>query len=103
MAFSRSSDGADPIGSASATGGLRIKELRRSTRSTHMASGSLACPRCDAPVALTAGPVAATAELQCPFCGHLGPLRAFLSLATPSRPARVEVHVRVPQRAQRAA
>jgi hypothetical protein len=91
------SERTEPLGSSSATGGLHIKELRRSARTTRVASGSLACPSCDAPVALTDGPVALTDQLGCPFCGHRGPTRAFLSLAVPTRPARVEVHVRMPR------
>jgi hypothetical protein len=89
------SERAEPLGSSSTTGGLHI--LRRSQRSTRVASGSLACPACDAPVALTEGPVALTDRLACPFCGHAGPTRAFLSLALPTRPAHVEVHVRMPR------
>jgi hypothetical protein len=64
---------------------------RRVAHTGRMASGTIACRRCDAPVALTAGPVAATETLTCPFCGHRAPARDFLSLATPTRPARVEV------------
>jgi hypothetical protein len=94
VSFSRRIDGPDAV--SSITGGLRIEEERRSQRSSRVATGSLACPSCDAPVALTGGPVALTDQLACPFCGHAGPTRAFLSLAVPTRPARVEVHVRVP-------
>jgi hypothetical protein len=94
VAFSRSFDGSDRIGSESIAGGRRIQEERRSTRTTHLASGSLACPACDAPVSLSA-PVCPADSLVCPFCGHTGPTRAFLSLAAPTRPARVEVHVRM--------
>ena len=53
--------------------------------------GTLACNRCDAPVALTAGPVRPTDTLTCPFCRHRAAARDFLSLGTPTRPARVEV------------
>lgn len=95
MSFSRRIDGPDAV--SSITGGLRIEEERRSQRSSRVASGSLACPACDAPVALTDGPVALTDQLGCPFCGHSGPTRAFLSLKLPTRPARVEVHVRMPR------
>jgi hypothetical protein len=31
--------------------------------------------------------------MGCPFCRHDGAVRDFLSLAAPSRPARVEVRV----------
>lgn len=64
-----------------------------------MASGTVACPRCDAPVALP-HTVAPSRAIGCPFCDHAGAVREFLSLAAPSRPARVEVRVvlRAPRR-----
>jgi hypothetical protein len=64
---------------------------RRVARSGWVGTGTLACDRCDAPVALTEGPVVATDTLTCPFCSHRAPARDFLSLAPPTRPARVEV------------
>jgi hypothetical protein len=69
------------------------RELRLG-RSTRLAGGTLACPSCDAPVALTDGPVAPAAPLGCPYCGLAGAVRDFLSLSSPVRPARVEVRVR---------
>ncbi|MGB7161269.1 MAG: hypothetical protein WBD40_24640, partial [Tepidisphaeraceae bacterium] len=51
-----------------------------------------ACPRCDAPVAL-GGPVSPADPLGCPFCGHDGAVRDFLSLAAPTRPTRVVVRI----------
>src|SRR5918997_2720910 len=71
------------------------EEERRSTRAGRLGTGTLACCRCDAPVAL-AGTAAPTDILTCPFCSHRAPLRDFLSLAPPSRPARVEVRVVAP-------
>ena len=71
------------------------EEERRSTRSGRLGTGTLACGRCDAPVAL-AGTASPTDLLTCPFCSHRAPLRDFLSLAQPSRPARVEVRVVAP-------
>jgi hypothetical protein len=35
--------------------------------------------------------MAPTASLGCPYCGRIGAVRDFLSLAGPSRPARVQV------------
>jgi hypothetical protein len=65
----------------------------RRLRSGHLATGTLACPTCDAPVAL-AGAFAGPADpLACPYCDHAGALREFLSLEAPSRPARVTVRV----------
>jgi hypothetical protein len=69
------------------------EEIRHFTRSARLGSGTLACPRCDVPVALGDGPAAPADQLDCPYCGHGGAVRDFLSLATPSRPARVEVRV----------
>lgn len=63
-----------------------------------MAGGTLACPRCDAPVA-PAEPVLHPAEpLCCSFCRHEGAVRDFLSLAAPTRPTRVAVHLRLTAR-----
>lgn len=76
-------------------------EHRHSERSAPLATGTLACPRCDAPVALAAGPHAPIEALWCPFCRHGARLRDFLSLAEPSRPARVTVRVSVKAAAAR--
>jgi hypothetical protein len=70
------------------------EQEQRIARSQRLASGTLACARCDAPVALIAGPVSPADWLDCPFCLHRAPVRDFLSLAEPTRPARVEVRVR---------
>lgn len=64
---------------------------RRVARSGWVGTGTLACNRCDAPVALTGGSVVPTDTLTCPFCNHRAPARDFLSLAPPTRPARVQV------------
>jgi hypothetical protein len=73
--------------------GLRIVDLRRSIRSSRVGTGTLACRSCDAPVAI-AGPLSPSDTLACPFCARTGPLRDFLSLAAPARPARVVISVR---------
>jgi hypothetical protein len=70
-------------------------EERRLGHSGRLATGTLACPHCDAPVAL-AGPARPDDRLGCPYCRHVAALRDFLSLAAPSRPARVAVTVRFP-------
>jgi hypothetical protein len=75
---------------------IHVRKERRTAAETRLAAGTLACPRCDAPVAL-AGPVAPADPLGCPYCAHAAPVRDFLSLAAPSRPARVAVRV-VPAR-----
>ena len=74
-------------------GGPAHEELRLG-RSSRLATGTLACPSCDAPVALTDGPVSPADALGCPYCGQAGAVRDFLSLSSPSRPARVEVRLR---------
>ena len=70
-----------------------LVEHQDAVRSWHLATGTLACPRCDAPVALGTGPARPDAPLACPYCRHAGAVRDFLSLAAPSRPARVDVRV----------
>jgi hypothetical protein len=80
--------GAEPVGRR---GG--VEEERRAARSSRLATGTLACPRCDAPVALAGRRLAPSSPLECPYCEHGGVLREFLSLAVPSRPARVVVQV----------
>jgi hypothetical protein len=67
-------------------------EERRETRSALMATGTLACPQCDAPVAL-AYPLTPADWMGCPYCFHTGPVRDFLSLSAPVRPAVVSVTV----------
>jgi len=68
------------------------QDIRRVARSSVIATGTLACPACDAPVA-PAGPVRPADPLACPFCDHAGAVRAFLSLGEPTRPTRVVVRV----------
>ncbi len=89
MAFHSRSDGAEPVRSDSVAG---AREERRTDRSL-LATGTLACPSCDAPVA--PGPVALRPAdtIACPYCLNAGAVREFLSLTPPSRPARVTVRV----------
>jgi hypothetical protein len=68
-------------------------EERRSVRSSTLATGTLACPACDAPVAPGPGVLRPADPLGCPYCAHAGSVRDFLSLGAPSRPARVSVRV----------
>ena len=89
MALERTGDGADPIRPGPTTSHT---EYRRG-RSTRLGSGTLACPRCDAPVAPATRTAAPADPLGCPFCGHAGAVRDFLSLADPARPAFVDVRV----------
>jgi hypothetical protein len=66
---------------------------RRIARSGVLASGTLACPECDAPVDPGAAALAPADPLACPFCARTGAVRDFLSLGVPTRPARVVVRV----------
>jgi uncharacterized paraquat-inducible protein A len=71
-----------------------LHEHRRVAAAGRLGTGTLACPRCDAPVAL--GRAAPSEQIGCPFCSHTGAVRDFLSLAGPPRPARVAVLVTMP-------
>jgi hypothetical protein len=66
----------------------------RPQRNSQLATGTLACPTCDAPV-LLAGATGPAEPLACGYCGHDAPARDFLSLEQPTRPARVAVRVRL--------
>ena len=79
----------EPVGSAS---GPQV--LRRATRSTLVAVGTLACPSCDAPVLPPAGRTSPADPVRCAFCSHEDAIREFLRIGEPTRPTRVAVHVR---------
>jgi len=100
VTFQRGIDGSDPVGAQPISARVGAYEDRRTERSWRLGAGTLACPRCDAPVALGGRVVPLTQGLDCPFCRHAAPLRDFLSLATPTRPARVEVRMRARARAR---
>jgi hypothetical protein len=86
MAFHRRID-REPLG---ATGGS--EEIRPSRSTGELATATMACPECDAPV-MPAGPVRPADLVICPFCGTSGAVRDFLTLEDPARPARVVVRV----------
>jgi hypothetical protein len=73
-------------------GAKHVRIEHRIRTSDRLATGTLACPACDAPVS-PSGRMSPAQAIGCPFCGHGGPVRDFLSLAPPSRPARVVVRV----------
>ena len=98
MAIQRGFDSPEPVGPEPTGGPAGLKEERRSTRSGYLGTGTLACPECDAPVALAAGPASPAEPLSCPVCLHAAAVRDFLSLAPPTRPARVEVRLVHPGR-----
>jgi hypothetical protein len=94
VSFESPSDSTDPRQARPASARIGHHEERRATRPWHLATGSLACPECDAPVVLAAERARPADLLQCPFCDRAGALRDFLSLATPARVPRVHVVVR---------
>ena len=106
MAIHRDLNGSDPVRPEGVGRLDGTQELRRDLTSWTLATGTLACPDCDAPVA-PIGAMAPSDPLACPVCRHAGALRDFLSLAEPTRPARVEVRVthrpHAPRRFRRAA
>jgi hypothetical protein len=94
VTFQRGIDGSDPVRSRPISARAGAREHRDASRSWRLGAGTLACPRCDAPVALGARAVSLAEDLDCPFCRHTAAVRDFLSLAAPARPARVEVRMR---------
>ena len=92
MTFFRPSDGSEPV-----TGQPGTYEEHRVGRARRLPTGTLACPRCDAPVA-PARPLSPAEWIACPFCAHVAAVREFLSLEPPTRPARVVVRVYAAQR-----
>jgi hypothetical protein len=71
------------------------EEIRRTDRSTVLAVATLACPECDAPIAVGDRSLTPAQQLDCPYCRNVAPLREFLSLEKPTRPTRVVVRVRM--------
>ena len=78
---------------ASEQSGRQIIKWQRAARSNHLADATLACARCDAPIAIGPGRLTMSATLTCPFCGHHAPVRDFVSLAVPTRATRIVVRV----------
>jgi hypothetical protein len=97
MSIQRGIDGSEPVRPQPLEQPAGPVEKRREERTWRLGTGTLACPACDAPVALTTGPMSPSDSLHCPVCFHGGALRDFLSMATPARPAKVDVRV-VPRR-----
>ena len=94
MSLQRGIDGSEPVRARPISEPAGAYEERKSTVAGRLGSGTLACPRCDAPVSLGGRIVSPAHALDCPFCRHTAAVRDFLSLATPARPARVQVRVR---------
>src|SRR5215210_5496224 len=92
VSLQRGIDGSDPVRPAPIGRLAETQEERLRAHSWRLGTGTLACPACDAPVAPSAR-LSPADPLGCPFCRHTGAVREFLSLAAPTRPARVEVRV----------
>jgi hypothetical protein len=60
----------------------------------HVATGTLACPACDAPLLPSPRGMSPRDLISCGFCQHVGAVGDSLSLAEPTRPTRVAVRVR---------
>jgi hypothetical protein len=69
-------------------------ERRRTQTSWEMATGTLACPACDAPVLPSIAPMSPPDPIACGFCQHVGAVRDFVTLGEPTRPTHVVVRVR---------
>jgi hypothetical protein len=59
-----------------------------------LATGTLACPGCDAPILPSPGGMSPADRISCGFCREAGVVSDFLSLGEPTRPTRVVVRVR---------
>jgi hypothetical protein len=97
VSFFRGLDGSSSSSSDFAARATPVhEERRRSIRAGQLAVGTLACPHCDAPVAVGPRGIGMSDRVSCPYCQHEGAVREFLSLALPTRPARVVVRVTLP-------
>jgi DNA-directed RNA polymerase subunit RPC12/RpoP len=101
VSFTRDFDGSsqprpDPV---TRVAGGRAED-RRAARTSLLGIGTLACSRCDAPVAPAPRPMSPAEAIACPYCRHQATVREFLSLADPARPARVAIRVTTRARAR---
>ena len=86
VSFQRGIDGPEPVDAEGVGGRIQIQDERR-TRSTRLGVGTLACPRCDAPVAL-AGPRLAGRRHRLPVLRRTAPRCATSSPSAPRRAPR---------------
>jgi hypothetical protein len=93
VAFHREVEGARPDPGQPVEQKLGHHELRRTNATWQLATGSMACPDCDAPVLPHAGGASPADPIACPFCEHTAFVRDFLSLGEPTRPTHVVVRV----------
>ena len=93
MALRRSIDSTAPYSTAPVGRVVRPHKRRDVAVAGRMASGTLSCPECDAPVATPVRPLSPADALHCGFCSHAARVRDFLSLEVPTRPTHVVVRV----------
>ena len=93
MALHREIEGAQSAGAQPVERRGGRHEWRRAGTSRQMATGTLACPECDAPVLPSPEPMSMPDPISCGFCRHAGAVRDFLSLAEPTRPTHVVVRI----------
>src|SRR3954447_2076811 len=91
MALHRGIDGAEPVRPDEE--GRVVHQEHRVAPTGIVAFGTLACPQCDAPIAIGDERLKPRDLLLCPFCAHGAPARDFLSLEPPTRPTRVAIRV----------
>jgi len=94
VALHRDTEGSEPLRPEPVERLTEHHELRRSHDARQVATGTLACPSCDAPAAIGPGPMALADDLVCGFCSHHGTVRDYVSLGRPTRPTRVVVRIR---------
>ena len=96
MSLQRGVDDNEPVRPQPLESVTGFHEERRTHERTLLGAGTLACPRCDAPVSPAVRTLAPTDGMSCPLCSHDGAVRDFLSLEKPTRPQRVQVFVVAP-------
>jgi len=94
VALHRETEGSGPLRPEPVERLTEHHELRRAHSSRQVATGTLACPSCDAPAAIGPAPMALADDLVCGFCSHRGTVRDYVSLGRPTRPTRVVVRIR---------
>jgi hypothetical protein len=93
MALHREIDGARNLPPAPVERRTGRHEWRRAQSSWLLATGTLACPACDAPVLPEPRGMSVGDPISCGYCHHASSVRDFLSLEQPTRPMRVAVRV----------
>ena len=93
MALHRDTEGAEPLRPEPVERLTERHELRRAP-ARQVATGTLACPSCDAPAVIGSGPMALADDLVCGFCSHHATVRDYVSLGRPTRPTRVVVRIK---------